>query len=81
MGEMRTKMTTSDNKKPGFWEGLFAGMEEKPKGESEELKLTKEYIENIELSSEDRVELAGWLAGSVIKSSIASAFEDQPPTQ
>lgn len=72
----------SKKKKPGFFEGLLAGMDEQEKEvDSPQLAEVKELISSKDLTASERAELAAWLFGDALKSSIISALSDDPPTR
>lgn len=67
------------DKKPGFFEGLMAGLDKSDEPEeelSEDVKCVQEYIRNMELSAEDKGAVASWLLGDAVKSAFADAFKE-----
>lgn len=66
----------SEEKKPGFWEGLAKGFEKDSPPDSTKVRDAKIYLRNLDLVPEDRMNLATWLFGQSIKASLLSAIED-----
>lgn len=69
-------------KKPGFLEGVMAGLEGKNREiESPQVTSVKNFVNKLELTAKERGDLAAWLLGEAVRSSIISALEDQPPAE
>jgi hypothetical protein len=62
----------SDQKKPGFLDGLTRGLEGKEKPSSDNVEKTKEYLRGRELTAEEKGEVAAWLLGDVLSSGFSA---------
>jgi hypothetical protein len=73
----------TNEKKPGFLDGLLAGLAEDHSSEepSEGVLLALRYIDQLKLTNQEKADLAGTLLADSFKSSIVSALTDKPPTQ
>lgn len=63
-------------KKPGFFDGLTEALNTNHEADSPELCAVKDYIDKMELSDSDRLNLAGWLFGGSFVNQIAAALKD-----
>lgn len=71
-------MTMSDQQKPGFMDGLRAGMDKGKPEDSASVKDIKLYVEkhHPDLSPKDRGYLGAWFLGNALEDILSSGFED-----
>lgn len=75
-------MTMSDESKPGFLEGILRGLEGKEReADSPQVVQVKELIASLQLTNQERGDLAGWLMGEVAKTMVRDMLGDQPPIE
>lgn len=75
-------MTMSDEHKPGFLDGVLRGLQGKEKeADSPQVAQVKELCTSLQLTNDERGDLAGWLLGEVARSTVHQMLDSIPPIE